>query len=162
EAVCNGDDDLPIEVVEGMTALVNQSLLRQVDAPDGAARFLMLETIREYALEQLHASGDAEQLRRRHAAYYRIIAKELWSSGGTWAGRLRPEYDNLRSALAWSQSTAGDSEVALELSNTLDGLWAGRGMPHEAIAALERSLNHPLGVKPSIALHGTRMNLGRL
>ncbi len=162
EAVCNGDNDLPIEVVEGLAALVDQCLLQQVEAPDGASRFMLLETIREYAQERLEVSGEAEQLRGQHAAYYRIIAKQLWSTGGASARRLQPEYDNLRSALAWSQTTAGNSEIALELSNTLDGLWASRGMPHEAIAALERSLNHPLGVGRSIAHHGTRMNLGRL
>jgi Tetratricopeptide repeat len=66
----------------------------------------------------------------------------------------------VRATLAWSQTTAGDSEVALELGNVLNGLWTNRGVPHEAIAALERSLNHPLGVGRSTAHYGTRMVLG--
>jgi predicted ATPase/transcriptional regulator with XRE-family HTH domain len=147
-------------VLDGIAALVNQSLLRQVEAPGGAARFMMLETIREYALERLEASGEAERLRRQHAAYYRNLAAEVWSTRGASARQLQPEYDNFRSALAWSQTTAGDSEVALELGDTLYVLWTSRGVPHEAIAALERSLNHPLGVGRSTAHYSTRMDLG--
>jgi predicted ATPase/transcriptional regulator with XRE-family HTH domain len=147
-------------VLDGIAALVNQSLLRQVEAPGGAARFMMLETIREYALERLEASDEAERLRQQHAAYYRNLAAEVWSTGGASARQLQPEYDNFRSALAWSQTTAGDSEVALELGDTLYVLWTSRGVPHEAIAALERSLNHPLGVGRSTAHYSTRMDLG--
>jgi predicted ATPase len=160
EEVCTGDDDLPIERVDSIAALVEHSLLRQVEAPDRETRFTMLETIREYALERLEASGEAESLRQQHAAYYRALATEVWSIGGAWVRRLQPEYDNLRSALDWSQTTMGDSEVALELGNALNGLWIGRGVPREAIAALERSLDHPLGVGRSLAHYRTRMDLG--
>jgi tetratricopeptide (TPR) repeat protein len=139
---------------------VDSSLLQREQGGDGEPRFVMLETIREYALECLEGSGEADLLRRQHAAYYRHLAAEVWSTGGASARQLQPEYDNFRSALAWSQTTAGDSEVALELGNTLYVLWTSRNVPHEAIAELERSLNHPLGVGRSTAHHGARMDLG--
>jgi predicted ATPase/class 3 adenylate cyclase len=146
-------------ILNSLQALVDKSLVRQSESLDGTARFTMLETIREYALERLIKSGEVERLRRSHARYYRTLTAEAWSAGGASLHRLQPEYDNLRSALAWSQTDASDSELALELGNALNGLWTGRGVPYEAIATLERSLNHPLGVSSSIAHYSTRMNL---
>ncbi|MDQ2998804.1 MAG: helix-turn-helix domain-containing protein, partial [Chloroflexota bacterium] len=141
----------PSSVLDGLAALVDKSLLRQSEDPGGAPRFVMLETIHEYALERLEASGEAERLHRNHAAYYQALGEHVWATedgpqgGGAWVRRLQPEYDNFRSALAWSQTTAGDSEMALQLSSALDGLWSSFGVRHEAIAAMERSLSHPLG-----------------
>jgi predicted ATPase/transcriptional regulator with XRE-family HTH domain/Tfp pilus assembly protein PilF len=161
EAVCAFEQATDRRLlVETLHALIGKSLVRAETPPTSERRFLMLETIREYALEQLVASGEAERLRPQHAAYFRHLAAEVWSTGGASARQLQPEYDNFRSALAWSQTTAGDSESALELGNTLYVLWTSRNMPHEAIAALECSLNHPLGVGRSTAHHGARMDLG--
>jgi predicted ATPase/DNA-binding XRE family transcriptional regulator len=160
EAVCNASGDLLQDVFDGLATLVDTSLLQREQGENGVGRFVMLETLREYALERLEASREAEWLRRQHAAYYRTLSAEVWSTGGASFRQLQPEYDNFRSALAWSQTTAGDSEVALELCNTLYVLWTSHGVPHEAIAALERSLNHPLGVGRTTAHYGARMDLG--
>lgn len=155
-------------LVETLHALIGKSLVRTETALTGEQRFLMLETIREYALERLEANGEAERLRRQHATYYQVLGEQVWLtedgpvSGGAWVRRLQPDYDNLQSALAWSQTEAGDSEAALQLCSSLDMLWASRGMRGEAIAAMERALRHPLGVGRTVAHWITRWDLARL
>lgn len=155
-------------VLDGLQALLNQSLIRQEAGVDGQPRCRMLETIREYALERLEASGEAAPLRRQHAAYYAAFGEAVWLaedgpvSGGAWVRRLQPDYENFRSALAWSQTAAGDAEVALQLTSAMDGLWASRGLQHEAIAAMEQALAHPLGVGRTGAHWITRWDLARL
>jgi predicted ATPase len=75
EAVCNAESDLPFEAVDGVAALVNKSLLRQEEGPDGEPRLVMLETIREYAVERLAANGERQKLQRQHAMYYLGLAE---------------------------------------------------------------------------------------
>ena len=153
----------PSPVLDGLAALVDQSLLRQVEAPEGAARFVMLETIREYALERLEASGDAEHVRRQHAHYYLALSSEQPADDEeTWTRRVDREYDNLRAALEWSETTAGDSETALRLARVLSSLWQDRGIRHEAIAALQRTLAHPLGIGRTYAQIHARVLLAEL
>ncbi len=150
-------------VLDGLAALMDKSLLRQVAGPGGDPRFVMLETIREYALERLEASGEAERLRQQHAGYYLTLGvvdfPDVWHPAKT--AHLLPEYDNLWSALAWSQTSAGDPEVALRLTRALRILWIRRGMRREAIAAFERSLNHPHGVGRTVAHAAARFELGQ-
>jgi predicted ATPase len=64
-----------LNVLAGLASLVEQSLARRFDRPDGEPRFTMLETIREYALEELAASGESETIERRHAEYYLALAE---------------------------------------------------------------------------------------
>ena len=106
EAVCNAQRDLEIEVLEGMASLVDKSLVQQVGQQDGAARFTMLETIREYGLERLTASGEDEATQRAHAAYCMVLAEEgnpsLTTAERTnWLALCDTEHDNLRAALEW-------------------------------------------------------------
>jgi predicted ATPase len=72
DAVCNAGGDLPMDIIDGIAALVDQSLLRQDEGGDGEPRFTMLETIREYALERLETCGESESMRRRHAIFYSV------------------------------------------------------------------------------------------
>jgi predicted ATPase/transcriptional regulator with XRE-family HTH domain len=162
------DQRVAVPVLDALAALVDKSLLRQIQGPDDDLRFVMLETIREYALERLEASGEGERLRQQHAAYYQALGEHVWLTedgpvgGGAWVRRLRPDYENFRSALAWSQTAAGDSEAALQLSSALEALWARQGVRHEAIAAMERALSHPRGVGRTSAHWIIRWDLARL
>ena len=122
EAVCRGDGDLPIDVLAGLESLADNHLIRQEVTPDGSVRFRRLETIREYALERLAASGEAETLRRQHAAYYLALAEtaERGLRGPeqtTWLRRLEAEHENLRAVLTWS--VAGERELGLRLVGAL-------------------------------------------
>ena len=104
--MCNTRRDLEIDVLEGMASLVDKSLVQQVERKDGEARFTMLETIREYGLERLAASGEEEATRRAHAAYFLVLAEESnlpltrpeWTN---WLALCDAEHDNLRAALDW-------------------------------------------------------------
>jgi predicted ATPase/DNA-binding XRE family transcriptional regulator len=150
-------------VLDGMAALVDKSLLRQRAEPDGTTRFTMLETIREYALERLEASGEAEQVRRQHAHYYLAFSFDRRADDKeTWMRLVDREYDNLRAALEWSQTTAGDSEVALKLALVLTSLCDERGIRREAIVALQRTLDHPLGVGNTWVHANARAQLAEL
>jgi predicted ATPase len=131
EAVCNGAGDLQVDALEGVASLVDKSLLQQEAQPDGGPRFRMLETIREYGLERLEASGEAEGTRGRHAAFFRALAEQaepelLGPQQAAWLARLEPEYDNLRAALAWS-AERGEAETGLCLGGALWRFWAVRG-----------------------------------
>ena len=105
EALCSNAGGLELDVLDGLTVLVEQSLLRQEEGADGAPRFRMLETIREYALERLAASGETEALQRAHAACYLALAERLepelrGSQQEAALAQLEVEHDNLRAALA--------------------------------------------------------------
>ena len=70
EAVCDAEGDLPVDVLEGVSSLLDKSLLRQEEGLEGEPRFVMLETIHEFALEKLEQSGEAEAIKRVHAEYF--------------------------------------------------------------------------------------------
>jgi predicted ATPase/DNA-binding SARP family transcriptional activator len=151
EAIC-GDwnaesliSNLQSQILDGLASLVDQSLIKQEAGPDGEPRFTMLETIREYAVEWLEASGEPEPLRRRHAEYYLTLAEtaELQLYGAeqvTWLDRLEAAHDNLRAALAWSQTPADGVEIGARLASALMVFWAFRGHDSEACAWLEGAL----------------------
>ncbi len=103
EPVVDGSGD-PVDIIEALGALLEQGLVRQVEIPDGEPRFVMLETIREYAAEQLDAQADAAAVRRAHAAYYAALAERLRRDlGGPGRDRvvdaLAHDAGNLR--IAW-------------------------------------------------------------
>jgi predicted ATPase/DNA-binding SARP family transcriptional activator len=141
EAVCRIDG----EVLDALGALVDESLLRQRETVTGDARFTMLEIVREYALERLSLSGEADELRRRHLAYFVDLAEEAaphLSRGEeqiTWFARLEDEHDNFRAALAFALETA-DASSALRLAVGIRRFWQIHGYLAEGRQALESAL----------------------
>ncbi|HYI14624.1 MAG TPA: tetratricopeptide repeat protein [Thermomicrobiales bacterium] len=132
-----------------VASLVDRSLLRVEVDPNGEPRYRMLETIREFALEQLESSGEGEETRRQFLAYMLEVAEraepELWGPRQVaWLGRLEAEYDNLRAAMA----DPGMANLHLRLVAALWWFWSVSGRQHEGRAWLERVL---AGQNPSPA-----------
>jgi predicted ATPase/transcriptional regulator with XRE-family HTH domain len=118
------------EVLEGLATLLDHSLLRLVESPPGAtteARFAMLETVREFAMERLTASDEEETIRRVHASYHAALAESAQDrihspDGPAVLDRLETEHDNLRAALAWAIAR-GETDTALRLVNACWRFW---------------------------------------
>jgi predicted ATPase/DNA-binding SARP family transcriptional activator/DNA-binding CsgD family transcriptional regulator len=131
EAVCDAEGDLPIDVLEGVSSLLDKNLLGQEQEAGGEPRFVMLETIHEYARERLEQSGEAEGIRRLHAEYFLALAERGESKlrgeeEAKWLERLEAEHDNMRSALSWALGGA-DVELGLRLVGALWLFWDARG-----------------------------------
>ena len=143
--------------LDTLESLVDKSLVRHADD-----RFLMLETIREYAAERLEASGEAEAMRRRHAEYFLAVAEsteprlrdeELGGGGREWLDRQARELDNSRAALDVLEAS-DDPQLALRMAGALTALWANpfwasNGLVAEGRDRLERALR--LDPSPTIA-----------
>jgi predicted ATPase/transcriptional regulator with XRE-family HTH domain len=111
-------------VLDGLRTLVDSSLVIPADNVSDEPRYRMLDTIQEYASEQLAASGEMEAIRRRHSAYYVRLAEEAEPAlqdrdQSVWYPRLEREHDNLRAALDWLLR-AGEAEPAFRRSSTLE------------------------------------------
>ena len=108
EAICNQDGKL--DILEGLTSLVNNSLLRQEEI-NGEPRFSMLETIRAYAVERLAESGETGAMQASHAQYFANIilnqaGLQIYSSNALhWLTWFERELDNIRAMLNWSLVT---------------------------------------------------------
>lgn len=131
-------------LLQALATLVDKSLLRQESGVAEQSRLYMLETIREYALEQLAASGEAEDVRRSHAMYYVDLSEEaetklLGPDQSPWLQRLEQEHDNLRAALAWALDTE-TPEIAARLAAALWWFWLRRGHVSEGRRWLEAVL----------------------
>jgi predicted ATPase len=127
EAICDTQGDLGLDLLDGMASMVDKSLVQQVE-PAGETRFMMLSTIREYALERLAASDDVAATRRSHAAYYLVLAEEGASEAAThaeWLDRFEIEHDNFRAALEYLIKI-GDADWGLRLGTALFRFWETR------------------------------------
>jgi non-specific serine/threonine protein kinase len=146
-AVINGSDDFAHDLLERIASLVDKSLLRRVEQPDGSSRYMMLETIREFGVEQLRISGDEDAIWRRMASWYLALAerahREIWGPiHGQWLARLETEHDNIRAVLAWAVAH-GEAEIAQRLTGDLHRFWWFRGYLTEGRAWAERALRIP-------------------
>ncbi|HUG38092.1 MAG TPA: AAA family ATPase, partial [Candidatus Limnocylindrales bacterium] len=144
EAVCNPEGDLGLDVLDGVASLVAKSLLRQEEGPEGEPRFGMLETIREYGLEQL----EADATRGRHAAFFLAFAEEaepklLGAEQVTWLQRLEAEHDNFRAVLGRSRVGEVAADVGLRLAGALQWYWRVRGLLGEGRGWAETMLALP-------------------
>jgi predicted ATPase/class 3 adenylate cyclase len=145
-AVCNADGDLVIDPFDGVASLLDKSLLRQEDGPDGEPRFIMLETIHEYAHERLAASGEGSLLQGRHAEYFLTLAEQAEAELDgprqvAWLNLLEAEHDNVRAALR-HMLDHGNAEVAGRLCTALHRFWAIHGHVTEARQWLAAVLAH--------------------
>ncbi|HEX3353824.1 MAG TPA: tetratricopeptide repeat protein [Terriglobales bacterium] len=130
EAVCDARDDLNLDLLDGMASMVDKSLVKQIESATGESRFVMLETIREYALEKLEASGEKALTKRAHAAYCLVLAEEdAKGQSGEQAvsglERLTMEHENFRAALEWLTEN-GDADWGLRLGTALFRFWEVR------------------------------------
>jgi uncharacterized protein HemY len=147
EAVClspEGTERLQLDLLEGLEALLDQSLIRQGEE-EGDPRFSMLHVIREYVLERLDESEEAEVLHRAHANYYLSLAERAelelrGSEQSIWVGRLECEHDNLRTALDWMLEH-GAAEAAAQLCSALGYFWVRCGHWNEGRRWLGGALN---------------------
>ena len=132
------------DALEELGALVDQSLVRRQADAGGEPRYAMLETVREYGLEMLEASGEAEDIGRRHAAYYLALAERLapvhvGPYPGLWLDRLAADHDNLRAAFELL-CRAETAEACLRLAAACGFYWFRRGHIGEGRARLGRAL----------------------
>jgi predicted ATPase/DNA-binding CsgD family transcriptional regulator len=129
EAVCARALRLGVPVLDALQELVDQSLLRLASSSVAGPRYAMLETVREFAAEQLGGLPECEEVRDAHASVFRDLAKDLTrppsSPGRAGLDLLELEHDNFRGALDWYGET--DPAVALRLANRLTGFWSVRG-----------------------------------
>ncbi len=141
EPVCY-TPDLEGDVLDRLASLVDKSLLRKVEETDAEPRFAMLETIREYASEQLEQSGERETLRRKQAQYYLALTEraepQLKGADQTvWLERLEQELGNIRTVLQWAEQT-GEVETGLRIAAALNRFWHVRGYLSEGRDWLEK------------------------
>ena len=145
ERVCG--DDLERDVIDGLGSLVEKSLIRQADGVGGEPRFVMLETIREFAIEQATSGGRWPALRAAHAAAFVELAETagpmaMSEDKRVWLDRLEEEHDNLRAAIAWGVET-GDADTALRITARLWRFWQMRGYLAEGLERTRAALGLP-------------------
>ena len=155
EFVSEGDDrGFPFDL---LASLVDKSLLRQESLADAEARYTLLETVREFGVEQLEAIGEAAEVAQRHAAWCLALGQQaaaelVGPEQRAWAERLDREAANLRGALATFLERA--PEQALGLANSLLIFWFLRGHLREGASWLERSLAGAEAARPDARAFG--------
>jgi predicted ATPase/class 3 adenylate cyclase len=160
EAVCvtpEQAEPLGLNPLETLGALLDHSLIQQREE-DGEARFGMLQVIREFAMEQLETSGEADAMHRAHAGYIVALLEEADShlcqaEQLEWFGRLELERNNVRAALRWARER-GEVALGLRLAAAMWGFWWQRGPFSEARSWLESLLAQE--AEPSATLADVR------
>ncbi|MEP6693306.1 MAG: hypothetical protein ABJB39_01525, partial [Chloroflexota bacterium] len=146
EAVCGPAGEVGGDVLERMSELLDNSLVRQLEAA-GEPRFRMLVTIRDFAMEKLAASGEEETIRDRHLAAYVTLAERAapelqGNEQRRWLDLVELEHDNLRAALEHAIA-AGRVEPASRVVFALWRFWQVRGYLREGLNWVERALGLP-------------------
>ena len=136
EAVCAAGDGERADVISTLASLVNKSLLRQEAQLDGQPRYHMLESIREFGLEELVSATEFQSMRRRHAEYFLSLVEHaepalITHAQIVWLNRLERDHDNLREVLRWSTSETGSREIGMRLAGVLYWFWWVRGYQAE-------------------------------
>ena len=152
QAVAGGGEVERYQVLDQLTLLVDKSLVVAENAT-GRTRYRLLETVRQYALEKLGESGEADAVRTRHRDHYTAMAALLDTPARAGTGhdeRLEQadiEIDNLRAAFAWSRENS-DVELALALASSLQPLWLARGRIREGLAWFDAALTDRMHTRP--------------
>ena len=136
--------DLQGDLLDWLGSLADNSLLAQMEAGESEPRFGMLETVREFGLEQLAVAGEEIMARDRHLAWYLALAEQAapqlrGPEQAQWLARLRVEHDNLRAALCWA-GEQGEGELGLRLAGSLSRFWQTQGHFSEGRGWLEAAL----------------------
>jgi predicted ATPase len=168
EALIDGAPD-DLDPLEAISTLVGQSVVFVQPLDESSPRYAMLETIREFALERLEASEEAAQTRRRHAEFFRDLADRAepmllgTRQQRTWMAQLEYAHDNVRAALAWSVSAAGELAVGVALAGALGWFWLMSGRLQGAQYWYAELLARRGEVDDSLAwakvLHGSALQL---
>src|SRR5262249_26789651 len=153
EAVCNTQEDLELDLFDGVASLADKSFLRQTRPEDAEPRFTMLETIREYGRERLEERGESPAARRAHAAYFLVLAEEgsaemTAADQQGWLNRCEIELDSIRAAIQYLLA-AGEAEWGLRLGAALFAFWEAREHLTEGLEALEALLAMPGSEAPT-------------
>lgn len=153
EAICPGDPIDPGELIDLIASLVDKSIL-QTDRLGPETRYRLLETIRQYGVERLSASGEESAVRGRHRDWYMGWIERTDSALAEatdevqWLGRIEREHDNLRAALQWSRWEENQT-AALRTAGALARFWERRGYWAEGLSWLKPALEAE-GVDPAI------------
>jgi predicted ATPase/class 3 adenylate cyclase/DNA-binding CsgD family transcriptional regulator len=156
EAVAGGGDVERFQVLDLLTLLVDKSLV-VAESASGRTRYRLLETVRQYALEKLGESGEADAVRARHRDHYLAMAAMLDTPAPTGHERrldqADTEIDNLRAAFVWSRENS-NTALASQLVSSLQPLWLGRGRIREGLAWFDAALTdqnaQPAEVAPAV------------
>ena len=144
EEICSPPDD-PLDVLDGLSSLIDKSLLAQRPTPTGEPRFERLRTVLAFAVECLETSGEADRWRRRHAEHFAELADRVDEAVGAMRDakdrldRIALEIDNFRAALKWAVSKR-EADLAVRLCASLPALWFRTGTLEEGKKWLERAL----------------------
>lgn len=160
------DPALSVDSLRLIASLIDKSLIRRSEGTD-ESRFEMLETIREFGLEQLSALGELDLARQRHADFFLSYAEnaDLALRGREQVlqlTRLEAEHDNLRAALAWSIAGPDRAEIALRLAGALRWFWYLRGHHSEGRKWLTASLVEPVAARGTLEHATALMGAGML
>ncbi len=146
QAVAGGGEMARFQVLDQLTLLVDKSLVvadNTEENTEGRMRYRLLETVRQYALEKLAESGEADAIRSRHRDHYTSLAAVLDAPAERdyerRLERAETEIDNLRAAFGWSRENS-DVELALALASSLQPLWEARGRLREGLVWFEAAL----------------------
>jgi predicted ATPase/class 3 adenylate cyclase len=140
EAVCGPSSEIGVDIVDGLVALADQSLIRSVET-GGEPRFQTLDTIRAYAAEMLAGRGEAEMIAKRHSAWFLDLAKRIapdlaGADQRRLLDQLELEHDNIQAVLDRA-TAAGDAPTAIGLAHAIWRFWQKRGYLYEARRRLD-------------------------
>src|SRR5215211_5114126 len=142
------DDNIDVNVLDGISQLADHSLLARDEDASGTSRFRMLETIREFGLEQLHLLGESHDAHARFVRCLHDRAEETWSKAARLESlnraldQLEAEHDNVRASLDWL--AVEDPASAVSFAGALFWFWYVRGHHSEALQRLDSLLSDPV------------------